>query len=165
MRFDLLTLSLLPPIFISMFLTVLSNRNLSKYPLIAQSRKSLLIFLSMRLFYWIGFGILSVAFIIAVYQYGVGGQQARELIAKGVHTSDGTANYIMSDLSNVLLPIIFASLFIAVIALGIIGRKVVTMLPEEVTPGEEFSRFRFTFVILAMSLIFPPLIFGSLLLL
>jgi hypothetical protein len=128
------------------------------------SIRSLTIFLISRLIYWIGFGILIAAFLLAVIQSGSGGEQTRGLIARAVATGDGTAKFILSDLSNYLLPLIFASLFVAVIALGMIGRKVVILLPEDGKPGIEFSRFRFTFVIMALSLIFPPLLFGSLLL-
>jgi hypothetical protein len=121
-------------------------------------------FLISRLIYWIGFGILTAAFLLAIVQFGVNGQQTREMIAKSVQTPDGAANFLLSELSNYFLPIIFISLFIAVLALGIIGRKVVKMLPEEGKPGEEFTKFRFTFVLMALSLVFPPLAFGSLLL-
>ena len=128
------------------------------------SPKPLNVFLISRLIYWVGFGILTVAFLLAIIQSGSGGEQTRGLIARSANTGDRTANFILSDMSNYLLPLIFISLFIAVIALGLIGRKVVTLLPEEEKPGIEFSRFRFTFVLLALSLIFPPLLFGSLLL-
>jgi hypothetical protein len=152
------------PTGIALFLSRISTRRLRANSLIGISRRPLTIFLVSRLIYWIGFGILTAAFLLAILQFGKSGQETRELIARSVQTSDGIANLFLSDMSNYLLPTIFASLFIAVIALAIIGRKVVTMLPQDKKPGEEFTRFRFTFVLMALSLIIPPLIFGSLLL-
>lgn len=142
----------------------MSKNNLNKHALIILSKKALTIFLIFRLIYWIGFGILICAFVLALLQTGSGGEQTRGIIARSLTTGDGTANFLLSQMSVYFLPVIFISLFISVIALGIIGRKVVTLLPQGSKPGQEFSRFRFTFVILACSLIAPPLLFGSLLL-
>lgn len=128
------------------------------------SIRSLNIFLISRFIYWIGFGILTAAFLLALIQSGSGGEKTRGLIARSINMGDQTANFILSDMSNYLLPLIFISLFIAVIALGMIGRKVVTLLPEDGRPDEKFTRFRFTFVVMALSLMIPPLLFGSLLL-
>ena len=153
------------PTGIALFLSRISTRKLRANALIGISRRPLTIFLVSRLIYWIGFGILTAAFLLAIVQFGRSGQETRALIAQSVQTSDGIANFFLSEMSNYFLPIIFASLFIAVIALAIIGRKVVTMLPEDKKPGEEFTKFRFTFVLMALSLIIPPLLFGSLLLL
>jgi hypothetical protein len=153
------------PAIIAVFISRISAKRLHAHQLIGLSRGSLSLFLITRLIYWIGFGILICAFTLAIFQFGVSGQETRQRIAQNIQTSDGTANFLLSELSNYLLPIIFISLFIAVIALAIIGRKVVTMLPEGNRPGEEFTRFRFTFVLMALSLIIPPLVFGSLLLL
>jgi len=152
------------PALLSVMLSRFSAHRLRNNSLISISRQPLTVFLVSRLIYWIGFGILTAAFLLAIVQFGVNGQQTRELIAKSVQTADGTANFLLSEMSNFLLPVIFLSLFIAVLALGMIGRKVVKMLPEDKNPGEEFTRFRFTFVLMALSLIIPPLIFGSLLL-
>ena len=128
------------------------------------SENALNIFLIFRLLYWIGFGILFCAFSLAIIQSGANGEQTRSIIAHSVKTDDGTASFLLSEMSSYFLPVIFVSLFIAVIALAVIGRKVVTLLPADGKPGEEFSRFRFTFVLMACSLIAPPLFFGSLLL-
>jgi hypothetical protein len=164
MKIEYLLLCTVVPIVISLLLSRISASRLRSNAMINISLRSLTIFLISRLIYWIGFGILTAAFILALIQSGSGGEQTRGLIARSVATADGTAKFILSDMSNYLLPLIFVSLFVAVIALGMIGRKVVTLLPEDGKPGVEFSRFRFTFVMLAMSLIFPPLLFGSLLL-
>jgi hypothetical protein len=128
------------------------------------SENALNIFLIFRLLYWIGFGILFCAFALAIIQSGANGEQTRTIIARSIKTDDGTAGFLLSEMSIYFLPAIFVSLFIAVIALAMIGRKVVTLLPHDGKPGQEFSRFRFTFVLMACSLIAPPLFFGSLLL-
>ncbi len=143
---------------------MISNKHLKRNTLISISTKTLNLFLATRLVYWIGFGILIAGLLLGVIQTG-GGEQARTLIARSVKIGDGTTNFLLADMSNYFLPIIFLSLFVSVIALAIIGRKVVKLLPENDKPGEEFTRFRFTFVIMASSLIAPPLAFGSLLLL
>jgi hypothetical protein len=165
MRVDFFAICTLIPTAISLWLSRFSAKKLRNNSLISLSRQPLVVFLVSRLIYWIAFGILTASFLLAIIQYGVSGQQTREMIARSVKTPDGTVNFLLSEMSNYILPIIFISLFIAVIALGLIGRKVVTMLPQDKNPGEEFTRFRFTFVLMALSLIFPPLIFGSLLLL
>lgn len=164
MRIDYLLICIFIPVIISGWLTRISKNNLSKNELIILSKKALTTFLIFRLIYWIGFGILICAFILALLQTGTGGEQTRGIIARSLTTGDGTANFLLSQMSIYFLPVIFISLFILVLALGIIGRKVVTLLPEGSKPGQEFSRFRFTFVILVCSLIAPPLLFGSLLL-
>ncbi len=149
---------------ISFWLSRISTHRLRKNAMVTISPKTLTVFIISRFIYWFGFGILIAAFLLAINQFGANGAQTRENISRGVVAGDGTANFLLSEMSNYFLPVIFASLFIAVIGLAIIGRKVVVLLPEDKKPGEEFTRFRFTFVLMALSLIIPPLIFGSLLL-
>jgi len=164
MRIEYLLLCTILPIIIALFLSRVSAKRLQQNMMINISTKPLTIFLVSRLVYWIGFGILTAAFVLALVQSGSGGEQTRGLIASSAAAGDNTAKFILSDMSNYLLPLIFVSLFVAVFALGLIGRKVVTLLPEDGKPGIEFTRFRFTFVLMALSLIIPPLLFGSLLL-
>jgi len=164
MKIDYLLLCTLLPLFLSLWFTRISVCNLRNNAMISISKTALNIFFIMRLIYWIGFGILICAFLLAIIQSGVNGEQTRGIIARSLITGDGTANFLLSEMSVYFLPIIFVSLFIAVIALAVIGRKVVTLLPEDGKPSQEFSRFRFTFVMMACSLIAPPLVFGSLLL-
>ena len=165
MRIDYLLVCILIPLLLSAWLTIISSRHLRKNAMVSISKNTLNIFLIFRLIYWIGFGILICAFILAIIQSGANGEQTRMIIARSVKTGDGTANFLLSEMSTYFLPIIFVSLFIAVIALAVIGRKVVTLLPDDGKPAQEFTRFRFTFVMMASSLIAPPLAFGSLLLL
>ena len=165
MRIDYLLICILLPLLLSILMTIISSRHLRKNTLITISKGALNIFFIFRLIYWIGFGILICAFLLAIIQSGANGEQTRMIIARSVKTGDGTANFLLSEMSTYFLPIIFISLFIAVIALAVIGRKVVTLLPDDGKPAQEFSRFRFTFVMMASSLIAPPLAFGSLLLL
>ncbi len=165
MRIYYLLICFFLPLILSVWLSIISSRRLRSNALISISKNALNIFFIFRLFYWIGFGILICAFLLAIIQSGANGEQTRMIIARSVKTGDGTANFLLSEMSTYLLPVIFASLFIAVIALAVIGRKVVTLLPSDGKPGQEFSRFRFTFVMMACSLIAPPLAFGSLLLL
>ncbi len=165
MRIDFLLICILLPLSLSMWVTIVSLRRLRKNALISISKNALNVFLIFRLFYWIGFGILICAFLLAIIQSGANGEQTRMIIARSVKTGDGTANFLLAEMSTYFLPVIFVSLFIAVIALAVIGRKVVTLLPEDGKPSQEFTRFRFTFVMMACSLIAPPLAFGSLLLL
>jgi hypothetical protein len=165
MRINYLLLCTGLPLIISLLLTRISINRLYRNPMITISPASLKIFLITRLIYWIGFGILTTAFLLAMIQSGTGGEQTRALIARSHGTTTDTAKFILSEMSNYILPVIFLSLFIAVIALGLIGRAVVRKLPKDEKPGIEFTHFRFTFVLMALSLIIPPLLFGSLLLL
>ena len=165
MRIDYLIICILIPFCLSLWLTILSSKRLRSNPLVTISKSALNVFFIFRLLYWIGFGILFCAFLLAIIQSGANGEQTRMIIARSVKTGDGTANFLLSEMSIYFLPIIFVSLFIAVIALAVIGRKVVTLLPDDGKPSQEFTKFRFTFVMMACSLIAPPLAFGSLLLL
>ena len=165
MRIEYLLICTVVPFALSLWLTRISSSRLRRNDMTNISLKVLNLFLIFRLIYWIGFGILIAAFLLAIIQSGGGGEQTRNLIAHSQVGGDRTANFLLSEMSNYFLPVIFISLFISVIALGIIGRKVVVLLPQDKKPGEEFTRFRFTFVLMALSLIIPPLIFGSLLLL
>ncbi|MDP4220374.1 MAG: hypothetical protein Q8916_09555 [Bacteroidota bacterium] len=165
MRIDYLLGCILLPLIVSIILTRISMHRLRSNALISRSARSLNVFLVFRFIYWVVFGILISAFLLAIIQTGAGGEQTRAIIARASKTGDGTANFLLSEMSNYFLPAVFVSLFIAVLALGVIGRNVVKLLPEDRRPGEEFSRFRFTFVMMASSLIAPPLAFGSLLLL
>ena len=164
MRIDYLLICIFIPLALSLWLTIISSRRLRNNVMVSISRNALSIFFIFRLLYWIGFGILICAFLLAIIQSGANGEQTRMIIARSVKTGDGTANFLLSEMSIYFLPIIFVSLFIAVIALAVIGRKVVTLLPVDGKPSQEFTRFRFTFVMMACSLIAPPLAFGSLLL-
>jgi hypothetical protein len=164
MRIDSLLICIFLPILLSSWLTIISARRLRNNAMVNISKNALNIFFLFRLMYWIGFGILICAFLLAIIQSGANGEQTRMIIARSLKTGDRTASLLLSEMSVYFLPIIFASLFIAVIALAVIGRKVVTLLPNDGKPGQEFSRFRFTFVMMACSLIIPPLAFGSLLL-
>jgi hypothetical protein len=141
-----------------------SRRKLSTNPMISISQKALQVFLLSRLIFHSAFGILIVTFLFAIIHYGMSGEETRLVIA----TSPTYANFaitILSSWSNVILPVLFASIFVSLFALGTIGKNALRLMPQEGKPGAEFSGFRFTFLLMAMSLILPPLVFGSLLLL
>jgi hypothetical protein len=141
-----------------------SNAHLQKKPMIAMSATALKVFLITRLVFHIAFGILIVTFLFAIIHFGMTGEETRLLIATSPAASN-VPTLILSGWSNVLLPVLFAAIFVALFSLGVIGKKALQLLPSDAKPGVEFSGFRFTFLMMAMSLIIPPLIFGSLLLL
>lgn len=129
------------------------------------SRTPLLIFLYSRLIYWYIFAILISAFLIGMYQFSAGGNQTRQIIAYKSFGENNVPTFIVEKLSNIFLPLIFLTLFIAIIALGFIGKAVLKQMPESDKPDVRFTKFRFTFVLMTLSLILPPLAFGALLLL
>jgi hypothetical protein len=152
------------PVLASIFFAYWSRNNLEEKPMIVMSATALKVFLISRLLFHIAFGILIVTFLFAIVYFDMTGEQTRLLIA----TSPTTANVptqILSGWSNVLLPVIFLAIFVSLFTLGVIGRRVIKLMPTDAKPGVEFSGFRFTFLMMAMSLIIPPLIFGSLLML
>lgn len=152
------------PILASVMFAFWSKRHLEAKPMIAMSAKPLNVFLISRLVFHIAFGILIVTFLFAIIHFGLTGEETRLIIA----TSPSAANVptmILSRWGNVLIPTVFASIFVALFTLGMIGKNVLRLMPSDAKPGVEFSGFRFTFLMMAMSLIVPPLVFGSLLLL
>jgi len=148
----------------SIFFAVWSRRQLQEKPMIAMSETALKIFLISRLVFHIAFGILIVTFLFAIVYFGMTGEETRLLIATSP-TAANVPTLILSGWSTVLLPLIFLSIFVSLFALGVIGKRVLKLMPSDAKPGVEFSGFRFTFLMMAMSLILPPLVFGSLLML
>ena len=142
-----------------------SGKRLRSIELIARSRTPLTIFLYSRLLYWYVFSVMIVAFLLGMYLFSAGGNQTRQIIAYKAAGENNVPTFVVGQLSNIFLPTIFITLFISMIAIGIIGRNVLRLMPEEGKPNEQFTRFRFTFVLMTLSLILPPLAFGALLLL
>jgi hypothetical protein len=132
--------------------------------MISISQSALNVFLLSRLVFHLGFGMLIVTFLFAIVAYGLSGEETRLMIATAPEAAN-VPTLILSSWSNVILPMLFLSIFIALGALGVIGKKALQLMPREGKPGVEFSGFRFTFLMMSMSLIMPPLVFGSLLLL
>lgn len=152
------------PLCFTAFFTIYSYRKLSQNPLINLSKFALVTFELSRAFYFVAFGILIVAFILGIILYDVGGEQTRRIVASSRSENYNSASLILSDWSNVLLPIIFVSIFVALFSLGYIGKLVLNTFPTDGKPGKEFSGFRFTFFLMTISLMIPPLLFASLLL-
>ena len=151
------------PIVASWLFLAWSKARLEAKPMIAASETPLKIFLWSRFVFHSAFGILIATFLYAIASYGLSGEQTRLIVATAPVTEDLPIR-ILSDWSNIILPLLFLSIFIALFALGMIGKNVLRMMPQDGKPGVEFSGFRFTFLMMAMSLIMPPLVFGSLLL-
>lgn len=152
------------PTLASVLFMMWSRRKLLARPMIEMSVTPLAVFLASRLVFHIAFGILIVTFLFAIIQYGLSGEETRLIIATSPVTTN-TATRILSAWGNVIIPLLFLSIFVSLISLAIIGRNALRLMPSEGKPGAEFSGFRFTFLMMAMSLIMPPLVFGSLLLL
>jgi hypothetical protein len=118
-----------------------------------------------RVVYWYIFAILITAFLLGMALFSSDGNQTRQIIAYRSFGKDNVPTIIIEQMSNVFLPLIFVTLFTSMIALAVIGRGVLRQMPTDAKPDERFTRFRFTFVLMALSLVLPPLAFGSLLLL
>jgi hypothetical protein len=142
-----------------------STLRLRSIQLISGSRTALSIFLYARLVYWYIFAVMITAFLLGMYLFSAGGNETRQIIAYKSAGPDNVPTFVVGQLSNVFLPLIFITLFISMISIGLIGRNVLKQMPEDGRPGETFTRFRFTFVLMTLSLILPPLAFGALLLL
>ena len=146
------------------FIQRVSMSKLKANPFITESPRAFSVFSSARLLYWLIFGFMITAFLLAMILYGGDGNETRQMIAYKSHSAD-IPTFVLEQATVIFLPLIFITLFTAMIALAVIGRSVLKQMPEEGKPGEVFTRFRFTFVLMALSLIIPPLAFGSLLLL
>ncbi len=142
-----------------------SARRLQAISFVHEQQVALRTFLYARIVYWYIFAILITAFLLGMVLFSSDGNQTRQIIAYRSFGKDNVPTIIIEQMSNVFLPLIFATLFTSMIALAIIGRGVLRQMPTDAKPGEQFTRFRFTFVLMALSLVLPPLAFGSLLLL
>ena len=142
-----------------------SFTRLKQIPLTAITQTSLQYFVYSRALYWYIFGVLITAFLLGMFLFSSGGNLTRSLIAFRTYGTDNVPTFIIEKLSNILLPLIFVTLFISIISLGFIGRTVLKQIMENGSLDERFTRFRFTFFLMALSLIIPPHAFGSLLLL
>lgn len=151
------------PAIIVYFIQRFSMSKLKGNEFIQQTPKPFFVFSASRLLYWYIFAVMIGAFLLAMALYQGNGNETRQMIA--YKTTTGAPIFILEQASVIFLPLIFITLFTAMIALAIIGRSVLKQMPEEGKPTERFTRFRFTFVLMALSLIIPPLAFGSLLLL
>jgi hypothetical protein len=151
------------PAIIVFFIQRFSMSKLRPNEFILQTPKPFFVFSSARLLYWYIFAVMIMAFLLAMLLYSGNGNETRQMIA--YKTTTGAPVFILEQASVIFLPLIFITLFTAMVALAVIGRSVLKQMPEEGKPTERFTRFRFTFVLMALSLIIPPLAFGSLLLL
>lgn len=142
-----------------------SSRNLRSILLIATQRTVLSIFLYARFIYWYIFAILISAFLLGMALFSSNGNATRDIIAYKSFGHDNVPTFVIEKMSAAFIPLIFITLFTALIALAIVGRGVLKQMPQDERPDERFTRFRFTFVLMALSLVLPPLAFGSLLLL
>lgn len=155
---------ILLPLIVSVLFTISSHRTLRTNPLVNISMRALLVFQLSRALYIFTFGILIAALILGMILFGEGGERTRQVIALAPPENYNAASLILAGWSNILLPLIFSSIFIALISLGYIGKQVLNRFPVDGKPGREFSGFRFTFFLMAISLMLPPLVFASLLL-
>lgn len=142
-----------------------SSRKLAGIDLIRGQHTALTVFRFARLIYWYIFAILISAFLLGMALFSSNGNLTREIIAYKSFGKDNVPTLVIEQMSTVFLPLIFLTLFTSMIALAIVGRGVLRQMPEEGKPDERFTRFRFSFVVMALSLVLPPLAFGSLLLL
>lgn len=149
---------------VSIGLSLYSYKRLITNKLFSLSVTTLRIFIISRAAYYFVFTLMICAFFLAIMVFGVSGEQARLLIATAPKELNAST-LILSQWGNWMLPVLFVTMFISIFSLGQLGRLVLRSIPEEGAPGKEYSMFRFTFVILALSLIIPPLAFASLLLL
>lgn len=165
MRIDHLALCFGLPLLFVYTINRYSFNKLKQISLTVSSPIPLQFFVYSRVLYWYVFGVLVTAFLLGMSLFSSGGNLTRSLIAFRTYGTDNVPTFIIEKLSNVLLPLIFVTLFISIISLGFIGRNVLKQIMENGSLDERFTRFRFTFFLMALSLIIPPLAFGSLLLL
>jgi hypothetical protein len=128
------------------------------------SLRSLGIFIISRGIYFFVFTLMICAFFLGIVVFGVSGEAARLLIATAPKELNAST-LILAEWSNWMLPVLFLTIFTAIITLAQMGRLVLRTIPDEGAPAQEYGGFRFTFFMLALSLMMPPLIFASLLLL
>ncbi|MBS1903155.1 MAG: hypothetical protein JSS75_05570 [Bacteroidetes bacterium] len=144
---------------------VVSAKRLSTIEFLRSQPTTLRVFLYARIIYWYIFAILISAFLLGMSLFSTDGNLTRQIIAYRSFGKDNVPTLVIEQMSTVFLPLIFLTLFTSMIALAVLGRNVLRQMPTDEKPDERFTRFRFTFVLMALSLVLPPLAFGSLLLL
>ncbi|HEY6172736.1 MAG TPA: hypothetical protein VIX80_10800 [Candidatus Kapabacteria bacterium] len=157
-------LSVAISLLIAVGLSLYSYKRLSANKFFSLSLTTLHVFIISRAAYYFVFTLMICAFFLAIIVFGVSGEQARLLIATAPKELNAST-LILAEWGNWMLPVLFVTMFIAIFSLGQLGRLVLRSIPEEGAPGKEYGLFRFTFFLLALSLIVPPLVFASLLLL
>lgn len=157
-------LSIALSLLIAVGLSLYSYKRLLANKFFSLSVTTLRIFIISRAVYYFVFTLMICAFFLAIMVFGVSGEHARLLIATAPIELNAST-LILAEWGNWMLPVLFATMFISIFSLGQLGRLVLQNIPEEGAPGKEYGLFRFTFFLLALSLIVPPLIFASLLLL
>ncbi len=165
MRIDHLALCFVVPLLLVFTINRYSFNRLKKISLAASSHILLQTFVYSRALYWYFFGVLISAFFLGMFLFSSGGNLTRSLIAFRTYGIDNVPTFIIEKLSTFLLPMIFITLFTSIASLGFLGQKVLKQIMKKGSLDERFTRFRFTFFMMALSLIIPPLAFGSLLLL
>ncbi len=164
MRIDLLLLCFGVPALLVGLYNRFSYLKLKENLFIQRSPTWFKVFIYSRLIYWYIFAVMITAFLTAMVMFNANGNQTRQIIAyKHAGIENIPAFIIGGQISTIFLPLIFITLFVAMVALGVIGKAVLKQMPEEGRLEERFTRFRFTFVLLSLSLVLPPLLFGSLL--
>lgn len=157
-------LSIAISLVISFALSLYAYKRLRANPFFMYSLTTLRVFIFSRAVYYFVFILMICAFFWAIILFDVSGEQARLLIATAPKELNAST-LILAEWGNWMLPVLFVTMFVSIFSLGQLGRLVLANIPEEGAPGKEYGVFRFTFFILALSLILPPLVFASLLLL
>ncbi len=158
----LITIAL--PFLLTGWFSVVEYRRLISGEYFSISPTLLRIFIIAQCVYIGIFFMMTVAFGLEIIQKNVSGEYARLLIASADTANPSFPALILAVWSTYYLPLIFASVFTAIIVLGYMGRLVLVKYASDGTPPKHLNKFRFIFFVLAMTLIMPPLIFASLLL-
>jgi hypothetical protein len=162
--FDLAVCIAVPATF-AVWFTMNTYKRLTTNHFFNRSLRALRTFLYSRAIYVFLLGMMTLAFLYGIIRFGKGGEETRHLIATAASRFQNTPTLILSGWSHVVLPFVFLTIFLAIGSLGYMGRLVLRDVPAGERPGGEYGGFRFTFFMLALSLMLPPLIFGSLLML
>ena len=151
------------PLGFTLLRSVQVHKSLSADPILGASPSAINAFITSRAIYWCAFGMIFVAFALALIAIRQTGEATRSLLAQGNPILSGPYHVVISEWGIALLPLTFFGILAATVSLFFIGRAALKLMPEEEEPGPEFRSARARFFFLGFSLILPPLLFSLLL--
>ncbi len=156
-------LVILVPIAVTIPLSLRARRAMMSDELLGSSPRAVEAFILTRAVYWVSFGMISVAFALALIAMRQSGEATRTLIATGSPVLQGPYQVVISQWGVVLLPVVIVSILASIAALFFVGRAALKLMPEDEEPGINFRTARARFFFFGFSLMLPPLLFSTLL--
>ena len=132
-------------------------------PLLSRSSSLVHLFIWSRYVYWSSFGLILSAFLVTYIATGLSGEATRNVLL--LQDPNAAATTWLRSIGTFIeygrFPIVLVSLvaiLVSIVALFLIGRLALKLVPDDESPSPEFLRARARFFFLGFSLMAPPLL-------